>query len=255
MIYESPRKIFRDMNKNPDKYVNDFQEKAIIKEELKKDELNNANIGKKKLTIEKKEFEPMTTCGKAFKNTVDNVFEAGLLEGVKNESELKIVAQRRKITLDYLTKVLEDVRNYLTQINAGQLQKISSYDDIGKYQLAMKSSDEARRAHHDRLISDVKIAIRLININFNADFSEKLRLEAEIKMPDRKGDSVESLQKKMLQRKYFKFNFPAGGFIDVSKIPKDSQGEREYIAHWALTLYSDLSGLYENINKNLDQLE
>lgn len=253
MLYESPRKIFRDMSKNPDEYL-DPEEKALIKEELEKDE---ALKSKNKLDgqEEKKEDKLITPQGENFKKTVNNIFSAGLLEGKDDKDELKIIEQRRDVTLNYLDRVLEDVKNYLSQIGAGQLQKMSNYDDIKKYQADVKLSDETRKAYHDRLIGDIKIASRLININFNADFPNELRIKEESKMPDRKNLSSDDLKNKMAERKYFKFNFPAGSFIDLSRMPKDPQGEREYIAHWAFMLYSDLSLLRKEVSHIVDEIE
>lgn len=249
-MYESPRKMFRDMHKNPDRYI-DLEEKAIIKEELEKDE----NIEKKDFSEKKQKSELSTSSAKIFKNSVDNIFLASLLEGENDEKEIEIIKQRQEVTLNYLNRILEDVKNYLSQISAGQLQKMSGYEDVKKYQAAVKSSDEARRIYHNRLISDIKIASRLININFNQDFPEQLRLQEESKMPDRKGLSVEDLKLKMSKRKYFKFDFPAGAFIDFGKMPKDPQGEREYIAHWAFMLYSDLSVLQTETEKAIFEIK
>lgn len=248
MSYESPRKIFRDMNKNPDYYI-DPQEKSFISEEKGMsvfDEKSNreSKFGNKE---GKEGIEPVTLLGKKFKNTVDNVFEAGLLDGVNDKEELVIVKHRQEVVLNYLNQILEDIKNYLSQIGSGQLQKMSSYDDIKKYQDDIRLSDEIRRAYHNRLIGDIKIASRLININFNADFSNDLRIQEESKMSDRKELSIEDLKDKMAKRKYFKFDFPSGSFIDLTKVPKDPQGEREYIANWAFMIYSDLSLLQKEV--------
>lgn len=253
MLYESPRKIFRDMNKNPDEYI-DFEEKALIKEELEKDEALKST-GKTNPLESEKDKELITSPGKIFKNSVDNIFAAGLLDGEDDMEELAIIKQRQEVTLNYLSKVLDDAQKYLSQIGAGQLQKMSSYDDIQKYQADRKASDEARRNYHNRLISDIKIASRLININFNADFPSDLRIQEESKMPDRKKLSLDDLKNKMAKRKYFKFDFPAGAFIDLGKAPKDPQGEREYIAHWAFMLYSDLSLLQKDLGDISDEIK
>jgi len=266
MKYESPRKIFRDMYKNPDYYPNDFEEQKIIKEELSKDgsRRNNRNKeivdGKKDELESEKKVEMETTNGRAFQLAVDNILEANLLDGVDNPEELKVIKQRQEVALDYMSKILEDIKKYLNQVSVLQMQKISSYDDINKYQAAVGSSDAMRRSYHNKLISDVKIAMRLININFNIDFPEDLRLKQELQMPDRKGISPENLKNLMTQRKYFKFQFPVGVFIDFNKAPKDPQGEREFIAHWALQLYTDLTALDEKMretfsNSKKDQLE
>lgn len=253
MSYESQRKIFRDMSRNPDEYF-DPAEKALIKEELEKDAALKAK-NKVAAEEEKKDAKLITPQGENFKKVVDNIFTAGLLEGKDDKDELKIIEQRRDVTLNYLDRILEDVKNYLSQIGAGQLQKMSDYDDIQKYQSDTRISDETRKAYHDRLIGDIKIASRLINVNFNAEFPDELRIREESKMPDRKDLSLDDLKIKMAERKYFKFNFPAGSFIDLSRMPKDPQGEREYIAHWAFMLYSDLSLLQKEVNNVVNEVE
>lgn len=151
--------------------------------------------------------------------------------------------------LKYLKSIIDDARNYLSQVNYLQLQQAASYDTVAQYQAAIGASDGLRRTYHNKLISDLKIAMRLININFNVDFPEEFRLEGEIKMTDRKGLTEEQLKDKMNERNYVKFPYPAGVFIDFSSAPKDPQGEREYIANWALKLYTDLSAIETEIGK------
>ncbi len=128
-----------------------------------------------------------------------------------------------------------------------QIQKAADYEDPEKYQQVVGESDQLRRSYHNKLIQDIKIASRLININFNADFPENLRLAEESKMTDRLGMKPEELKKLMAQREYSKFPFPAGIFLDMSHPPKDEQVEREYIGYWALKIYSDLSILENEI--------
>jgi hypothetical protein len=270
MNYNSPRKIFRDMYKNPDSYPNDFEEKATIKSELERDrkiskaantikqdvvlDLNAATkVGDEKEVGEKNEV--FTSHGKSFKQVVDSIFEAGLIDGVDNPEELKIIRQRQEIVLNYLSKILEDIKNYLNQVSVLESQKKDNYEDLAKYQSIIGRSDATRRSYHNKLIGDVKIAMRLININFNADFPDDLRFREELKMPDRKGLAIDNLKKLMSQRKYFKFPFPVGVFMDFRKSPKDPQGEREYIAHWALQLYVDLSALDSEMRKILHELK
>lgn len=260
MNYESPRKIFRDMYKNPDRYLSGPEEKGLIKDELEHDNKIQKKTKKQKEDVaqdvnSEHKAEVFTTHGKAFKQVVDNIFEADLIEGVDNPEELKIIKQRQEVVLSYLSKILEDVKNYLTQVSILESEKKSSFDDIKKYQAIVGRSDAMRKSYHDKLISDIKIAMRLININFNADFSEDLRLKEESKMPDRKEVSTDNLRDIMSQRKYFKFPFPVGTFIDFSKFPKDPQGEREYIARWALQLYTDLSVLNDEMRKALSELK
>lgn len=259
MQYNSPRKIFLDMHKNPDKYPNDIEEKTVIKSELERDE----KINQKKITEQdssvaseaecdkftEKKSEIFTSHGQSFKKVIDNIFEAGLIDGVDNPEELKVIRQRQELILNYLSKILEDVKNYLNQVGLLESQKRENYDSLEKYQAIIGRSDATRRSYHNKLISDVKIAMRLININFNADFPEDSRLKEELKMPDRKDFAIDDLKNLMSQRKYFKFPFPVGIFMDFRACPKDPQGEREYIAYWALQLYSDLSALDGEMRK------
>jgi len=257
MNYNSPRSLFRDMHKNPDKYPYDYEEKQVIKEELVKDakenndEITQTNKEKENKTEQKEKI--ITSEGRAFKSTVDNISSASLLVGVNNPSEENILEQRKKLTMTYLSKVLEDVQNYLTQVNVLQMHKLDSYDDISKYQSIVQSSDTLRRSYHNKLISDLKIAVRLINVNFNADYTETLRLQEEHKVVDRRHLSIEELKKLMQQRKYFNFALPGGAFINMQQCPKDPQGEREYIAYWALKLYHDLTALNEEMRQILEK--
>jgi hypothetical protein len=39
------------------------------------------------------------------------------LSGIDNPSEESILEQRKQLTMSYLAKVLEDVQNYLNQVN------------------------------------------------------------------------------------------------------------------------------------------
>jgi len=245
MPYESPLKYFRDQYKNPDKYKEkhpDWRDPELGEPDLgEPDNQEDSEIDNKEKEIK---IEKIGEAGKKYQETIDLIKSIDLKPEFKDDSaEKNIIENRREAILRYLTAILEDARNYLSQVNYLQLQKIASYDDVAKYQEAVSSSDGLRRVYHNKLISDLKIAMRLININFNADFSEELRLNEELKMTDRNGFDRDSLKKKMAEREYAKFPYPAGIFIDFSRAPKDPQGEREYIANWALTIYSDLSAL------------
>lgn len=245
MTYESPVKKFRDMHKNPDLYPDDFEEKRDLKN------LKTNDISSPQINLERPEI--ITSAGTIFKDSLTLVRNAKLLpEFQNNEAEAKIIESRRELIIGYLEKVLEDVGNYIAQVNNLQLQKITSYDDVDKYQEAVGSSDVLRRSYHNKLISDLKITMRLININFSADYPEAMRLKEEGMMQDRKGLSSEQLKAIMDQREYYHFPFRVGGFIDFSKAPKDPIGEREYIASWALKIYIDLSILNEKIKKTHD---
>lgn len=245
MIKESPLKFYRDQNKNPDiyEYGKPVEPMTAVFNEEKTEPIN--------LEKQVPEREVITPAGQAYKETIEIIKNGGLKNEYKdNHAEAFIIESRRKIILDFLSKILEDVSNYLSQINYLQIQKAADYDDIKQYQSTIKHSDELRSRFHNKLIQDIKITMRLANVNFNADFSEDARLEEESKMADRQGLSKEEIASLMAQREYFHFPFPVGLFMDFSKVPKDPQGEREYIAHWAFTLYTELTQLESEIHKH-----
>lgn len=242
MINESPLKYFRDQQKNPDKY------------EYGRPTSNDGVVFTGEDRIENLETKSpdkvFGPAGQSFQQTIELIKLTGLKEEFKeNLPEIAIIENRRQVILGFLTKILEDVSNYISQINYLQIQKAASYDDINQYQSAIKHSDELRSRFHNKLINDLKITMRLININFNADFPEVDRLEEESKMPDRKNLTKDELKILMSQREYYNFPYPVGIFMDFSKAPKDPQGEREYIAHWAFQLYANLSVLSSDIDK------
>lgn len=239
MPYESPLQYFRDIYKNPDKHPE-------YKETIERDESEeySENISKNH------EKEQLTGAGETYRKTINIIKNSDLKEEFKNdEEEKKILENRKEIVLDYLKTIMEDARNYLTQVNYLELQKVASYDSVEKYQQAVGESDAMRRSYHNKMIRDIKIAMRLININFNVDFPEEARIKEEGNMADRKNLSPEQLKNKMSERVYSSFDHPVGAFIDFSKAPKDPQGEREYIAYWALKLYNDLSVLEKEFDK------
>jgi hypothetical protein len=239
MPYESPLQYFRDIYKNPDRHP---ENKEII--EIDENEEYSENISKNN------EKEQLTGAGETYRKTINTIKNSDLKEEFKNdEEEKKILENRKELTLKYLKKIMEDARNYLTQVNYLELQKAASYDSIAKYQEAVGESDAMRRSYHNTMISDIKIAMRLINNNFNIDFPEEIRLKEEANAVDRKHLSLEQLKNKMNERVYSSFDHPVGAFIDFSKTPKDPQGEREYIAYWALKLYNDLSVLEKEFDK------
>lgn len=230
MSYESPLKYFRDIYKNPDKHPEN-------KEIIERDEPEEYSESFSKI-------EKLTGVGETYKKTINLIKNTTLKEEFKEDQEEKnILENRKEIVLGYLKIIMEDARNYLTQVNYLELQKAASYDSVEHYQQVVGESDALRRNYHNKMIRDIKIAMRLININFNKDFPEETRLKEESGMIDRKGLSVLDLKNKMNERNYSVFDYPVGVFIDFSKIPKDPQGEREYIAFWALKLYSDLAVL------------
>lgn len=234
-------KFFRDLYKHPDVYG-----QKLSREEKEEIEEYNKNKPQKEKDLSEKKFGPTA---QRYYESVELIKSAGLKSGIDNQVEKEIIEYRKKIILNYFSKVLEDIKNYLTQVTRLELQKKDSYDDLDKYQAAISHSDGLRRSYHNTLISDLKILIRLININFNKDFSEDIRLQIESKAQDRSNFSLEELKSIMSQRNYFDFPYKQGIFIDMSRAPKDPQGEREYIASWAFNLYSDLTALSEKIVK------
>lgn len=265
MRYESPRQFFRDMNKNPDMYPPDHAERTEIakmlrEEEFKKEQLadeskkrQSEDIGNAQSASLEKRVELKTPAGIAFFESVNLILDAQGPEASADSQEAEIFIKRKEMALDYLARTLEDAKNYLTQVNTLQLVKMSNYEDVAKYQEAVSSGDSLRRSFHNKLIADIKIAMKIINLSFNADFPGEMRLQAESMMPERKGMSRQDLQQKLNQKQYYQFPFPAGGFIDFSRAPKDPQGEREYIASWALKIYGDLAALSTNIKEALDK--
>lgn len=247
MPYESPLKYFRDQHKEPDKQKESqptWHDPELELEDTFETE-NEVLSGKKEAKV-----EHFGSVAEKYYQTIEVVKGAKLKDEFKDdEAEQKIIENRKEMVLKYLRSILGDVHNYLSQVNYLQLQQANTYDDIEQYQSAIAESDGQRRVYHNKLISDLKIAIRLININFNADFPEDFRIEEESKMADRKNLTPAQLKEQMGKREYYTFPFSSGVFIDFSKAPKDPQGEREYIAHWALTVYADLSALETEIAK------
>ena len=243
MAYESPLKYFRDQNKEPDKY-------RESNSRWHDQELDIPDIDEENTIQPEKKIELLGSTAEKYKTTIDLVKEAKLKEEFSNdEAEKALLENRKEAILKYLGSIINDARNYLTHVNYLQIQKMETYDSPAKYQEAIGPSDAQRSSYHNKMISDLKIAMRLININFNADFPEAARLEGESHMTDRKGLSQDELKEQMSKREYVHFPYPIGVFIDFDKAPKDPQGEREYIAHWALNLYSDLTALETEISK------
>lgn len=240
MKYESPLKYFRDQNKNPDeekKHNPNWRDEELSGEDLSRE------------SDEASKIERMGSFAEKYREVVDIIKNADLkTEFAGDKAEKAIIKKRKELIIEFLGNILNDIKNYLTQVNYLQLQKIASYDDISKYQSAIRESDGLRRTYHNKMISDIKIAVRLINTNFNADFPDNLRLAEESKMADRRGVGETDLKNKLAEREYYNFPYPAGVFIDFSRMPKDPQGEREYIASWALNMYADLTELETKIN-------
>lgn len=257
MIPESMVNTFRDMSKNPDMHPVDPIERSEIKKMLKEDGLDfdEDNSQEKEPGKEKKEkiLDPVS---KAFDETVSLVASAELLPEFKeNKKEQEIIEQRKKLILGYLKRVLEDVKNYLSQVNNWQIQNRSDNEaDLEKYQELMGAVDEERRTCHNRLISDIALVGRLINVNFNANYPEELRLKEESKVMDRKDLSPKELKEVMSQRQYYSFPVAGGAFIDLRKA-SDPLTERKMIASWAFRIYSDLTTLETDLGADLESMK
>ena len=187
MSYESPLKYFRDQYKNPDEYKikhPDWRDPELP--DKSETELENSPITEKPESKKEKIGET----GLKYQMAIELVKNAALKpEFASDQEEQAILEKRKQVILQYLDNVLDDVQNYLSQVNYLQLQKMDSYDDVAKYQETIKNSDGQRRIYHNKLISDLEIVIRQININFSADFPEDLRLKQESVMEDRQGMS------------------------------------------------------------------
>lgn len=243
MAYESPLKIFRDEYKNPDLYENGRLKdqrvsllKAGVDGNLEDEESENV-------------VEKLHGHGEKYHQVVELIRSVVAKNLDDFPGEAAILKKRQELVLMYLKKILDDVENYLTQVNELQILRASDYDDHRKYQEVVKLADEQRRSYHNIMIQDIKTAIRLININFNADYPQESRVQEESRMMDRKGVSLEQLSKVMSQREYVKFPYSSGAFIDLASAPKDPQGEREFIADWALKIYADLSILEKDMSE------
>lgn len=235
-------KYFRDLNKNPDMYgqhVSDEDEKDIKK-------YNKENIDKK--------IERMGPTADKYYQSMELVRSAGLKpEFFSNKKEQKIIEVRKDFIIKYFSKVLEDVKRYMSSISAIKMQELKDYgSDLDRFQEIMSTSDQERRNYHNALINDIKILIRSININFNKDFPKEARLNFESKMPDRVGLKSKELEEVISQREYVEFPYKQGVFMNLNSAGMDPELERNIIANWALDMYGDLTTLNDKLN-NIDK--
>lgn len=235
-------KYFRDLNKNPDMYgqhVSDEDKKDIKK-------YNKENIDKK--------IERMGPTADKYYQSMELVRSAGLKpEFFSNKKEQKIIEVRKDFIIKYFSKVLEDIKRYMSSISAIKMQELKDYgSDLDRFQEIMSTSDQERRNYHNALINDIKILIRSININFNKDFPKEARLNFESKMPDRVGLKSKELEEVISQREYVEFPYKQGVFINLNSAGMDPELERNIIANWALDMYGDLTTLNDKLN-NIDK--
>ena len=242
--------FFRDQYKHPDQYPMSHKEKQELSEEINNDKEQRqkgaAEAGS--LAATERMHTPLT---ENFQKVIDNISGFRLKDDFKNDkTEADILENRKKIILGFLHNVVDDVNNYVNHINNTLNQK----EDLREgeaYRAIMGRSDEARRNYHNRLISDLKLAIRQININFNKDFPEKSRVEEEKRYKEREGMNDQEIKKALDKRDYVSFPNKLGVLLDFREVPKDPQGEREYIMRWAFDFYADLAALAEEIENEI----
>ncbi|MGE5425489.1 MAG: hypothetical protein ACM3PZ_00120 [Bacillota bacterium] len=250
MKFESPLKQFRDMFKNPDLYNEGRPEKAEIDEMLKDDQEKTddqeALVGEAK--IEKHEI--ISSAGKNFIKTVEIIKDSSLKsEAAGDMRELKIFEERKKAILSMLKNIHEDIRNYIGSVNYMMTMRRSEEVDQQKFLDSQIESEESRRRYHNKLIGDIKIAARMVNITFNAEYPEERRLSEESQFKDREGLSQSDLAAALAEHEYYKFPYSAGAFIDFKAIPREPDAERKYIASWAMQLYSDMTALETSVKE------
>lgn len=261
MSYESPLKMFRDQYKNPDLYGGGFSEKKEIEEMLAEDEIqrqekikNGEDVPAPKNPENK--LEITSPAGKAFKETVDLVRGAKLKpEFASDEAEAKVLADRQTALLGMLSNVLDDVSNYLGSISYMMHMRQSEEVDADKFLEKQIEAETSRKRYHNKLISDIKIAARLLNVSFNKNYPEDSRLKEEMNFPARKGMSVEKLREALAKHEYYEFPHAAGGFINFNEVPRDPYAERKYIAAWGIKIYDDLTAIKSSTRRPVETIQ
>jgi hypothetical protein len=237
--------FFRDLSKNPDKYNIPGVTDSELKAELEADRAERLRLGKE---VDKKN-EKLSFFAESYAQTINKVSAAKLKSEYANDAkEATILEERKKFVLGRLQIILEDVKRYVSVTNNfNSIVKNKNNEDLGEYRDSAQAVDTERKIIHDKLVSDIKILIRLVNINFNKNFSESERLESEQKMADRKGMSPADLKQALSEREYQEFDKSAFLF---DKLPNDVRLEREIIKDWALVINSDLDKLNEDLKDN-----
>lgn len=246
MGYISDAQLFRDMNKNPDVYgihIDEETRREIEKERQEKIEAGVIESKAEKLGPTAANFEK-----------VFNVISACQLkpEFSDVDPEYALLQSRKKITIGFLSKILDDVKRYVGTVNSFNFIRDNQEDARSReeYLDNIKEADTERRAVHNRLISDLKIMIRLVNANFNRNFDPKLRFEAERQMPDRKDLSDDELKAALDKREYV--DFDKKNFL-FENLPSDPQNERDFIKEWSFELYNDMTKLNDDLKLVLDE--
>jgi|GEM_PF-745667 len=248
-------KFFRDLNKNPD------WESEISRAETEREKEADAAAAKKRGKSKEKEAPaapaekretPANDIVANYQRTIELVNDFSLKKEFKNDAEgERLIANRKEAVLNLLRKILGDVEKYIAQVNSLRLSRLGEYADAKSYRDTIGSSDAARYSAHNILISDIKLAMRLANVSFNADFPEARRIEEEKRFSDLKGLSEAKIRETLAQRNFVRFPYGQGVFIDWAKCPKDPIGEREFIADWAFSFYDSLSKLEEELDQEI----
>jgi len=251
--------FYRNVYKNPDEYKiagydTNRQEIEEEKEYDRLQEKKSSGLDKKnKVKNNKPEKKEIISPSVAnYEKVVKTIADFELKPAFrKNIVEVEILNHRKKITLDFLKRVLLDVSRYTKAIHTlYQVQENKEHFEGQEFRDEKKIRDGERKVAHDRLINDLKITLRLINTNFNKNFPEANRFQEERKMVDRKDYSDEELKQAIAMRSYVTFD--KAGFI-VDYLPKDSLAEREYIKGWSFEIYNELSKLDEDLEKALNE--
>jgi NADH dehydrogenase/NADH:ubiquinone oxidoreductase subunit G len=251
MGHISDIQFFRDLNKNPE-WEPEIS-RAEIAEEKEKDAKNDKNKGKRKKDEPEKKPENFTNEIVAnYQTAINLVNDFSLKEEFKgDESGERLIENRKEAVLKLLRKILDDVEKYIAQINALRLSRSNEYADTESYQVAVGDSDAVRRSLHNKLIGDIKLAMRVANVSFNSDFPEENRIEEEKKFSDSRGLSDAQVKAALAKRNFVRFPYGQGIFIDWAQCPKNQDGEREFIMHWAAAFYKDLTKLKEDLDQEL----
>lgn len=243
MTYISDIQFFRDVNKDPE--LDPEKNRLEIDEEKKRDKKNKSEKRAENFT------NPVVA---NYEHTIKLVENFCLRPGFSGQSqEDKIIESRKEAVLKLLRKILDDIDKYTSQINNLRRSRHSEYYDVKNYQDAVGRSDELRRSLHNKLISDLKLTLRLINVSFNADFPAEKRLLEEKKFTDRKGLSDKEIIEALAERSFVSFPQGQGAFIDWKNCPKNETGEREFIMQWAVSFYDDLTKLEKDLDEELKE--
>ncbi|MFA5023915.1 MAG: hypothetical protein WC523_03095 [Patescibacteria group bacterium] len=246
MPYISDLQFFHDLDKNPENEPESFH--GEIDKEKKEDE------GEKKWNQEKKPENFSNDMVDRYEEAINLVKNFSLKNQFKEDlNEAAIIDSRKETILILLRRILDDIERYTNQIGSLRLARLTNYDTSQEYQDAIGRSDVARRSIHNKLISDLKLAMKLINVSFNKDFPAEQRIIEEKKYADRKSLSDKQIGEALSKREFVKFPNGPGVFINWENCPKEPEQERKFIMDWAIAFYNDLSKLREEIDGDIQK--